>query len=190
MLNSRWTLAFSFVCTLMPIEQPLAADCASDLSESPSALEIIECLRVQAIEIAELKRGSTASPSAPEGAVIAFDREDGCPRGWSEFEDARGRMILGANKNRTHGYVLRPFRGVGGEEVHTLTVKELPKHDHSAGLFFSTNVDANRARPMATPNGGQPIYQVSKPTSTAGGGQPHNNMPPYIALFFCKKDTQ
>jgi microcystin-dependent protein len=24
--------------------------------------------------------------------------------------------------------------------------------------------------------------------ATDGGNQPHNNMPPYIALYFCKKD--
>ena len=47
-------------------------------------------------------------------------------------------------------------------------------------------------RPNYDPNV-QPVEGWSLPqhpdfVSKTGGNQPHNNMPPYIALYFCKKD--
>lgn len=119
----------------------------------------------------------------PVGAVIAFDRPNGCPRGWSEFEDARGRTVLGANAERTHGYTARKFREIGGEEDVALTVEEMPNHKHSIQTPYihgpGTVFGAVKGKPRA------PYFQGQ--TLLSDGGQPHNNMPPYIALYFCKK---
>jgi len=71
---------------------------------------------------------------------------------------------------------------LGGEASHTLTVSEMPAHTHppvngsfltyapTGGYFDSTDApDIER------------LY-VNSTTGSAGGGNPHNNLPPYMAL--------
>jgi microcystin-dependent protein len=80
---------------------------------------------------------------------------------------------------------------VGGEEVHTLTVSEMPQHVH---LLSVSSLDANV--PIATGNRlaafnngyiapGNLTTIAPETVSAVGGSQPHNNMSPYIAVNFC-----
>lgn len=75
-----------------------------------------------------------------------------------------------------------------GEENHTLTVDEIPGHSHreiaSDGrvIYLSGDTyggDYNKLMPTSTHGIGQypPLETASK-----GGGNPHNNMPPYVTL--------
>ena len=98
------------------------------------------------------------------------------------------------------GRVPMHFSGVhgigqaGGEEAHTLAVSEIPGHAHA--LRASGKVAASsspNAGALAVPGrGGTPAYAGAanlvplNPSSvaTAGGGQPHENRPPYLALNF------
>lgn len=182
-----------------------ATDCASKLNASSAVSSIIQCLKDQETEIATLKlkqgpkgdrgeqgatgpvgpagkKGDPGDPAfVPAGVVVAFDSPNGCPRGWKEFEAARGRTILGANASRTHGYTARPFGNVGGEEEHLLTINEMPSHDHG-GIWGGDGKKAGMNNSYAYH--AQGYVRIS----SEGGGQPHNNMPPYIALYFCKKE--
>jgi microcystin-dependent protein len=85
---------------------------------------------------------------------------------------------------------------VGGEENHTLTTAELPRHQHtlSAVSDFANAGTPGTALPAARPRGGPAIYGPAGTANTtlsaasvanAGGGQPHSNMQPYAVLNFC-----
>ena len=78
----------------------------------------------------------------------------------------------------------------GGEKTHTLTESEMPKHSHSLPTFYSNpekeNItfadsafNADKASDGNVSNGGQVI--------SAGGGQAHNNLQPYITCYMWKR---
>lgn len=127
----------------------------------------------------------------PRGAVVAFDLPGGCPAGWAAFNQANGRTIIGVgvgsgNNQCSPPLTERRYREVGGAEVHVLTVDEMPSHSHfppSRGNSGPYEVNALQAAGRGHYRGDH-----QRPTSNTGGNQPHNNMPPYMVLHYCRKD--
>jgi microcystin-dependent protein len=69
---------------------------------------------------------------------------------------------------------------IGGEAKHILTIVEMPAHSHAYNEpTFYSRYDGHSS-PLCTGT------QVSN-TSSMGGGQPHNILPPYYALCFIMK---
>ena len=68
-----------------------------------------------------------------------------------------------------------------GEETHVLLETEMPSHSHTIPLNGNASLVGNTYGGVSSTNLG------SGPTSSVGGGQPHNNMPPYYALAYIIK---
>ena len=107
---------------------------------------------------------------------------------WSKIE---GRFLLGASSSYA-------INSTGGEATHTLTISEMPSHNHVS----STKKGAipcwdNKASSTGKYYGlydGSLAYQSSyaydintTSTSYAGGNQKHNNMPPYKAVYIWER---
>jgi microcystin-dependent protein len=76
-----------------------------------------------------------------------------------------------------------------GEEAHTLITSELPAHTHTVAALTA----ANALKPAGAVYGGNStaIYATASSATMNGGmvaanpgGQPHNNMMPYLAVNF------
>ena len=79
---------------------------------------------------------------------------------------------------------------VGGETAHTLSISEMPAHTHAAvGSSTPANLGVPTGNLWAT---GNAAYNPTPNTAMnpacvlpVGGSQPHENMSPYLVVFFC-----
>lgn len=101
---------------------------------------------------------------------------------WVRLEDV---FLLAAGAKHAAG-------STGGEESHILTEDEIAPHKHAmaygpessaSGTGFSYGIAAGCATNAAGGRG----YASNLGTFSAGGGQPHNNMPPYLAVYTWKR---
>ena len=105
----------------------------------------------------------------------------------------QGRSALSAGQGP--GLSSRVLGQSGGEAAVTLTSGEIPQHTHTAAASTNLGDQASPANTLwATGAGGRgqnfyasgaDVAMSSQAIGPAGGGQPHNNLPPYLALNFC-----
>jgi hypothetical protein len=69
----------------------------------------------------------------------------------------------------------------GGESDVTLTVDQIPSHGH-ANPVAHTSAGSTAAANTIRYNGDSTAYFGQLWTANSGGGQSHNNMPPYIQV--------
>lgn len=111
--------------------------------------------------------------------------------------DLRGRTPI--HVGRSNGSADHRLGEKSGEETHTLNAAEMPQHTHAwrassdpalAGNDGFNPVGHVLAQTPAT----DPLYVTSTSpldamatgvVANAGGGQPHNNIQPYLVVDFC-----
>lgn len=91
--------------------------------------------------------------------------------------DTRSRMILSSGTGTS--LTTRVVGDSGGAEEHQLTTSEMPSHSHSYNQYtFGIDIESVG---VPDPTGvGQPALPQN--TSSAGGNDAHENMPPFLVL--------
>lgn len=87
-----------------------------------------------------------------------------------------GRVTVCIDSNDTD---FETIGKTGGEKKHTLTVNEMPSHSHKYKLAYNITGNASGlgyAETVAGTFSGDLIENT-------GGGQSHENMPPYITVY-------
>ena len=102
---------------------------------------------------------------------------------WQQIKDT---FLLSAGDTYTAGTT-------GGEAAHTLTTNEIPSHNHNM-TFRGVNATAG-----TTGEPGSYPFKIHEDVSqnwsinnywemdNTGGGQAHNNMPPYLVVYMWKR---
>lgn len=82
----------------------------------------------------------------------------------------------------------------GGEYQHVLTNGEIPQHAHWVGCSDQSNLPSGKSNWGLVEDGGfggKVVFPIScaglckdDSTGTSGLNEPHNNLQPYITLFF------
>lgn len=124
----------------------------------------------------------TAYPKLFEALRTVYGGNDGA--GTFRLPDLRDRYPTGVSRSR-------PVGSYGGEASHRLTVSEMPSHSHNVqgtgGVWptvgvWQSDVHAGTGWHIASGGTDGQIAQVT--TAEVGAGQAHNNLPPYVALYY------
>lgn len=164
-----------------------------------------------AIDDSEIEVGLGLVPS---GTIVMWNGTT-IPTGWvlcdgtNGTPDLRGMFIVGYDPSDIDYDVIG---GTGGEKTHTLTINEMPSHSHSvtgttsmdgdhshnyedrysvntvlAGMAGQARDDSENFQTKTTQLAGAHSHTVTGTALNTGGGQAHENRPPYYVLAFIMK---
>lgn len=127
---------------------------------------------------------NTLKAAYPVGAIY-MSMDDTSPAtifGFGTWARINGRFLLSSGQWRSGSTNFEAGQR-GGEEAHTLTVDELPAHSHTMKMNV-VSYQAGAASSAHFGNGGASSGHGNYDgiINNAGGGQPHNNMPPYFVV--------
>lgn len=116
--------------------------------------------------------------------IIKGDNEDYSDwLGFSWERTAVGKVLVGLDTTDTD---FNAIGKIGGEKTHILTVDEMPSHTHGVPQAHPYNSDATEHYTLVRQSFNKSTeYNVD--TSATGGGEAHNNMPPYQVVAYWKR---
>lgn len=119
----------------------------------------------------------------PIGKVEVFfdndDHSDYLGFTWERFGE--GKVLVGINSSDSD------FNTIGktiGEKKHTLTVNEMPSHNHNYFAIGGANSLSQNTMVTVGESSGS---NLQKNVDATGGGQAHNNIQPSIVVAFWKR---
>ena len=138
------------------------------------------------VKVVRMTKENTGNTGVPQGTIIPwYGNLNNIPDGFALCNgqngtpDLRDKFLVGAGS----GYNLG---NTGGTNTVTLTVAQMPSHNHN---IYSQDYSANFVTPNAvgsayTRVAGGWAYNAIQYT---GGNQPHENRPPYFAVYYLMK---
>lgn len=125
------------------------------------------------------KAKATSLINFPIGYIyMSVDSTDPSTYFGGTWERIQNRFLLGAGSSYSAG-------STGGEAAHTLTVDEIPSHNHT----YTDRYNSETNRITLSGDSNKPVNSTSGSftTGNSGGGQSHNNMPPYLVVYMWKR---
>ena len=159
----------------------------SDLDTTNSNLETIGTIANSATLDKVYPIGSIYTSTTDDTVAKVQNRFGGT---WVAF--GSGRTLVGVDTSQTE---FNSVNKTGGEKTHTLTVDEMPRHNHTQ--IWMNNSPSYNIKADWTSGSGKSVsisytgytagvgYDVG--TNFAGGDQPHNNLQPYITVYMYKR---
>lgn len=102
---------------------------------------------------------------------------------WEKIKD---RFLLASGDTYTNGTT-------GGEATHTLTLDEIPSHNHYLQDFNMVTTAYKGTTGWPVSSSGSAYVEggilLSTYSGVNGGSQTHNNMPPYLVVNVFKRKT-
>ncbi len=117
---------------------------------------------------------------------ITTNSENPADRFGGRWEQIKDKFLLCAGSTYSAG-------SIGGEAMHTLTVNEIPSHTHGEFGYpipgYGTSYGITDGTLSGTSNTGNCRNNIYFGRTDGGdcGNQPHNNMPPYLAVYVWKR---
>lgn len=130
-------------------------------------------------DLSLLEKGRLMDKVWPIGSIyMSIDSTDPAIRFGGRWVRIEGRFLLGASKDH-------PVNEESGEETHVLSVDEMPEHAHDQAEMQYGHDWLGVSGQWSASSSGDVTHRYV--TAAAGGGQPHNNMPPYLAVYIWKR---
>lgn len=116
----------------------------------------------------------------PLGGILVWTK-DSIPDGWAVCDgkngtpDLSGLFVMGPSDSH-------PVKSTGGEAMVTLSINQMPRHRHAV----ETKSGLGQKQVEEEMEGGLlPTGEASNDnTETVGGGEAHENRPPYFAVYY------
>lgn len=152
-----------------------------ETKEIPAALELKEDkTTVEALMERVVALEAITTVNVPSGLIALWGQAANLiPVGWSEYTPLRGRMPVGYDSAIIEFDVLGDF---GGAVSKTLSVSEMPEHDHAIGNSRRNTGGGSDENHPASFAGTR-----SHVTDKQGGGQPFSIMNPYRVVLYIQK---
>ena len=118
----------------------------------------------------------------PVGSVyISYNSASPAALFGGTWEQIQGRFLLESSESY-------PAGSTGGEATHTLTVSEMPSHNHTLNASYSSAGSSSSVerKMLAGDDNNAWIWNYSA-TNNTGDGAAHNNMPPYLVVYMWQR---
>lgn len=140
------------------------------ISEKENTMEI-----ALDVEFLGAVRGAIFDAIYPVGSIyLAFNHTDPSSLFGGTWVRMANTFLWGCDASGTIGQT-------GGEKTHTLTVNEIPAHTH--GSVYSQHASGTKDKAWYNTSGSSVAYGAV----STGGGEAHNNMPPYTQVSIWRR---
>jgi general stress protein YciG len=96
------------------------------------------------------------------------------------WERVKGKVLVGLDENDT---AFNAIGKKGGEKTHTLSIDEMPSHNHSNQYYVNAGLEGGTDRLLAYGSSSAPV-NTGLPTLENGKNQPHNILQPYQVVGY------